>query len=51
MGGWMDPRTGLDVIETRNIPYPYPESNSNSSVVQAVAQSLYRQRYPGSILK
>jgi hypothetical protein len=40
-GDWVDPTAGMDTLESR-------ESNHDSSVVQAVAYSLYWLRYSGS---
>jgi hypothetical protein len=36
IGGWVDPRVGLDDLEKRKF-WPYRESNSDRSVVQPVA--------------
>jgi hypothetical protein len=36
IGGWVDPRTGLDDLEKRRF-LPYWDSNSDPSVVQPVA--------------
>jgi hypothetical protein len=41
MGGWKDPRVGLDDVEKRKF-LTYPDSNSDPSVVQPVAS-----RYTG----
>jgi hypothetical protein len=35
------PRAGLDVIEKRGIYFPYRESNSDSSVIKLVVESLF----------
>jgi hypothetical protein len=35
--GWMYPRTTLNIMEEREIPYPYKQLNTVSSVVQLVA--------------
>jgi hypothetical protein len=42
IGGWVDPRTGLDDVEKRKF-LPYRDSNSDPSVVQPVA-SRYEYR-------
>jgi hypothetical protein len=36
LGGWVDPRAGLDDVEIEN-SLPYLDSNSDPSVVQPVA--------------
>jgi hypothetical protein len=40
IGGWVGPRTVLDVVVNRKIPSPPPprESNPRSPIVQPVAQ-------------
>jgi hypothetical protein len=43
------PRTGLDDVE-RKKPCPYRDSNFDPSVIQPIAQSVYRLRYLGSSL-
>jgi hypothetical protein len=42
IGNWVCSRAGLDVTQKRKISYPYRKSNPVSSVVQRVAQSIYR---------
>jgi hypothetical protein len=44
-GGWVDPRTGLDVVARRKIPAP---ARNRTSVVQPIAWSLYWLSYCGS---
>jgi hypothetical protein len=44
---WLSPRTGLDVMEKRNISCLYRASNLIYSAVQHIAWSLYRLIYPG----
>jgi hypothetical protein len=41
------PRAGLDVMQKTKISYPYQKSNPDSSVVNPVAQELYRLSCPG----
>jgi hypothetical protein len=48
IGGWVDPRSGLDNMEKRTL-LPYRDSNSPTPGRAARSQSLYRQSYPGSI--
>jgi hypothetical protein len=38
IGGWMGPRTVLDVVVKRKIPSPRRESNPRTPIVQPVAQ-------------
>jgi hypothetical protein len=42
------PRAVLDAVVKREIPSPRRESNPRTSIVQPVAQSLYRLSYHGS---
>jgi hypothetical protein len=42
-------KTRLDVTEKKKISCLYRKWNRDSSVVQPIAQSLYRQSYPGSM--
>jgi hypothetical protein len=44
----VDPGIGLDAMEKENSTCLCRESNRNSSVVQPLAQSLYRQSYSTS---
>jgi hypothetical protein len=37
IGGWVDPRVGLDAMEKIHISCPYREPNRDSLVVQLVA--------------
>jgi hypothetical protein len=41
------PRAVLDMVVKRKIPWPRWESNRRTSIVQPVAQSLYRLTYHG----
>jgi hypothetical protein len=50
IGGWVGPKAGLDVMEKSKISCTYRESNADSSVVQTVAQSLYRLSYSDSLV-
>jgi hypothetical protein len=43
IGGWVDPRAGLDDVEKRK-SRPYRDSNSDPSVVQPVAPPDYPRR-------
>jgi hypothetical protein len=38
IGGWADPRAGLDTVVKRKIPSPRRESNPRTPIVQPVAQ-------------
>jgi hypothetical protein len=49
IGGWVDPRTGLDDVERRKF-LPLPRLELRSLCPPARSQSLYRLRYPGSLL-
>jgi hypothetical protein len=40
IGGWMEPRVGLDALETRKISYPSRESKPEFLDVQSLAWSL-----------
>jgi hypothetical protein len=46
IGGWLDPRAGLDDMEFRRFFCPYRQSNPCRP---ARRPSLYRLSYPGSI--
>lgn len=46
--GWMCPRIGLSVLETRKIPCPWRKINHDASAVQSAAWSLHRLRHPDS---
>jgi hypothetical protein len=48
IGSWVGPRASLDVMEEREISCLCRKPNSGFSVVQPVAQSLYRLSYPDS---
>jgi hypothetical protein len=45
IGGWVDPRAGLDAVMKRKNPIIVPVGNWNS-VVQPMAQFLYWLSYP-----
>jgi hypothetical protein len=45
VGGYVDPTAGLDVLEMSN---PLPLTEIEYFIVQPVAYSLLRLRYPGS---
>jgi hypothetical protein len=47
IGSWLCYRPCVHIQETRQISYPYGESNEDSSIVQLVAWSLHRLSYPG----
>jgi hypothetical protein len=47
IGGWVDPRAGLDDMGSENF-LPYRDSNSRPRGHPARSQSLYRLSYPGS---
>jgi hypothetical protein len=47
LGGWVDPRSGLDDVERRKI-LPLPGLQLQPLGRAARSQSLYRLRYPGS---
>jgi hypothetical protein len=47
IGGWVDPRAGLDDVEKRN-HLTLPGLELRSLGRRARSQSLYRLRYPGS---
>jgi hypothetical protein len=40
IGGWVGPRTVLDVVVKRKIPSPRRESNPRTPIVQPVAQAV-----------
>jgi hypothetical protein len=47
IGGWLNPRAGMDDVEKRTL-LPYLDSNSDPTPGRPVrSQSLYRLRYPG----
>jgi hypothetical protein len=48
IGGWVDPRAGLDMVSKRKIPSTCQESNPNHPIVQPIA-SCYTDSYPGSL--
>jgi hypothetical protein len=48
LGGWVDPRTGLDDVEKRKF-LTLPGLELRSLGRPARSQSLYRLRYPGSL--
>jgi hypothetical protein len=50
IGGWVDPRAGLDAVERRKI-LNLRELELRPLGRPAGSQSLYRLRYPGSINK
>jgi hypothetical protein len=47
IGGWVDPRAGLDNVE--NILGCYQDSNSNPSVIQPVASHYTKYTIPASV--
>jgi hypothetical protein len=49
IGGWVDPRAGLDDVKKRN-SWPYRDSNSDPSVVQPIA-SRYTEVHKHNIIK
>jgi hypothetical protein len=48
IGGWVDPRAGLDDVEKRKF-LTLPGLELRPLGRPARSQSLYRQRYPGSL--
>jgi hypothetical protein len=48
LGGWVDPRAGLEDVEDRKLTLPELELRPLGR--PARSQSLYRLRYPGSSL-
>jgi hypothetical protein len=50
VGGWVDPRIGLDDVERRGgKSYSYPDSKSYYSAVQPCIQSPYWLHYPSTL--
>jgi hypothetical protein len=49
IGGWLNPRTGLDVVEKRKLLI-LPGFELQPIGRPAGSQSLYRLRYPGAVL-
>jgi hypothetical protein len=49
IGGWVGPRSGLDVVERRKF-LPVPELELRPLGRPARSESLYRLRYPGSTI-
>jgi hypothetical protein len=47
IGGWVDPRAGLEDVESRK-SCPYPDLNSDFSVVQPIASRYTDYAIPGS---
>jgi hypothetical protein len=47
IGGWVDPRAGLDDVENRNT-LPYRNSNPDLSVVQPIASRYTDNAIPAS---
>jgi hypothetical protein len=45
LGGWVDPRGGLNTVVKRKIPSPRRDSNPDHPIVQP-SQSVYRLSYP-----
>jgi hypothetical protein len=49
IGGWMGSRTGLGIINKRNISYPYWESNPESSQ-PVVRPTIHLSDPPSSVV-
>jgi hypothetical protein len=47
-GGWVGPRTSLNIVEKRKISYPCWKLDLTSPAVQLYPQSLYQLSYPGT---
>jgi hypothetical protein len=39
IGGWVDPRAHIGVVEERNMSSPWQELNPNSTLVQTIGQT------------
>jgi hypothetical protein len=48
IGGWVDPKVGLDMLLKRKIASPCQESNPDHPIMQPIA-SHYTDNYPGSL--